>query len=94
MWRRPVVTILVLIIAVIPTLPLRAEQKIVALTLRSASADLKVSATISAFKSACAAMALPAGAQQNQKPITQDQVQGMVRPTSFEHLRLPLQIQK
>ena len=36
MWRRPVVTILMLIIAMILTLPVRAQQKIVAPTLRSA----------------------------------------------------------
>ena len=36
MWRRPVVTILMLIMAVILTPPARAQQKIVAPTLRSA----------------------------------------------------------
>ena len=43
MWRRPVVTILMLVIAMILTLPLRAQQKIVAPTLRSARADVAAS---------------------------------------------------
>ena len=36
MWRRPAVTILMLVIAAILTLPLRAQQRPVAPTLRSA----------------------------------------------------------
>ena len=65
MRRRPVVTILMLIIAMILTLPMRAQQEPVAPTFRSAHADLKVSATT--------ATSAPA------KPFTQDQVQGLVR---------------
>jgi hypothetical protein len=45
MWRRPVETILMLAIALILTLPLRAQQKSVAPTLRSAHAGLKPGAT-------------------------------------------------
>ena len=41
MWRRPAVIILMLIIAMILALPMRAHQKIVAPTFRSACADLK-----------------------------------------------------
>ncbi len=40
MWRRPVVTILMLIIAVILTLPMRAQQKIVAPGVSPAQADV------------------------------------------------------
>ena len=72
MRRRPVVTILMLIIAMILTLPMRAQQEPVAPTGtgpgmvgRSAHADLKVSATTATSTSA--------------KPFTQDQVQGLVR---------------
>ena len=72
MRRRPAVTILTLIIAVILTLPALAQQEPVAPTGtgpgmvgRSAHADLKVSATTAASTSA--------------KPFTQDQVQGLVR---------------
>ena len=36
MWRRPIVTILMFIIAMILMLPVRAQQKLVAPTLRSA----------------------------------------------------------
>ena len=52
MRRRPAVTILMLVIVVILTLPLRAQQKIVAPTFRSACADLKVSATTAGFSPA------------------------------------------
>jgi hypothetical protein len=45
MRRRPVMTILLIVIAMILTLPVRAQQKPVAPTFRSACADLKVSAT-------------------------------------------------
>ena len=87
MRRRPVVTILMLIIAMILTLPLRAQQRIVAPTLRSAfcsggvptAGQRSETAATVANASACAAMALPAGAQQNQKPFTQEQVVSMVR---------------
>jgi len=72
MRRRPVVLILMLVIAMILTLPMRAQQGPVAPTGtgpgmvgRSAHADLKVSATTAASTSA--------------KPFTQDQVQGLVR---------------
>ena len=65
MRRRPAVTILMLVIVVILTLPLRAQQKIVAPTFRSACADLKVSATTAGFSPA--------------KPFTQEQVSNMVR---------------
>ena len=65
MRRRPVVTILMLIIAMILPLPLRAQQRIVAPTFRSAGADLKVCATT--------AISSPA------KPFTQEQVSNMVR---------------
>jgi hypothetical protein len=57
--------ILMLIIAMILTLPMRAQQEPVAPTFRSAHADLKVSATT--------ATSTPA------KPFTQDQAQGLVR---------------
>jgi len=72
MWRRPLVPVLMLIIAMILTLPMRAQQEPVAPTGtgpgmvgRSAHADLKVSATTATSTSA--------------KPFTQDQVQGLVR---------------
>src|SRR5208282_450820 len=87
MWRRPVVTIHMLIITVILPLPMRAQQRMVAPTLRSAYCSggvptagrrSETAATV-ANASACAAMALPAGAQQNQKPFTQEQVVSMVR---------------
>src|SRR5208337_3643698 len=65
MWRRPVVTILMLVIALILTLPLRAQQKIVAPTFRSACADLKVSATTQGISPA--------------KPFTQEHVGNIVR---------------
>ena len=72
MRRRPVVLILMLVIAMILTLPMRAQQGPVAPTGtgpgmvgRSAHADLKVSATTATSTSA--------------KPFTQDQVQGLVR---------------
>jgi len=78
MWRRPVVTILMLIIAMILPLPLRAQQKDVAQGPRFGPA---------AFPSTCAAMALPAGGQQKPvapgfspaKPFTEVQVSNMVR---------------
>jgi hypothetical protein len=54
-----------LIILAILTLPMRAQQKIVAPTLRSACADLKVSATTPGISPA--------------KPFTQEQVVSMVR---------------
>src|SRR5208282_4517142 len=87
MRRRPVVTILMLIIAMILTLPLRAQQRIVAPTLRSAfcsggvptAGQRSETAATVANASACAALALPAGAQQNQRPFTQEQVVSMVR---------------
>ena len=78
MWRRPVATILMLIITVILPLPMRAQQGIVAPTLRSAyciggvptaGRRSETAATVENAP-ACAAMlpAVPAGAQQNQKP--------------------------
>jgi len=73
MRRRPFVTILTLITAMILTLPLRAQQKIVAPTFRSAGAHpspgsgqaLQVSVTAPGTSSA--------------KPFTQEQVSNMVR---------------
>ncbi len=62
---RPRLFLLILLIPLILTLPLRAQQKIVAPTLRSAHADLKVSATT--------AISCPA------KPFTREQVGGLVR---------------
>jgi hypothetical protein len=74
MRHRPVVTLLMLVIAVTLALPAGAQQKPVAPTFRacpersegSARADLKVSATIATFSRAYAAMMLapPAGTQQ------------------------------
>ena len=65
MRRRPVVTILMLIIAVILTLPLRAQQKPVAPGFSPAHAALKGGATT----------AIPTPA----KPFTEEQVRNMVR---------------
>jgi hypothetical protein len=65
MWRRPFLTILILVIPMILTLPVTAQHRFVAPTLRSAGADLKVSATT--------AISSPA------KPFTQEQVVSMVR---------------
>ncbi len=65
MCGRPVVTILMLLTAIILTQPMRAQQKLVAPTLRSACADLKVSATTPGISPA--------------KPFTQEQVVSMVR---------------
>ena len=92
MGHRPVVTLLMLVLAMIRALPAGAQQKPVAPTFRSARADLKVSATIATLSPAYAAvmLALPAGTQQepvaptppgagSAKPFTQDQVQSMVR---------------
>ncbi len=62
---RPRLFLLILVIPMILTLPLRAHQKIVAPTFRSACADLKVSATT--------AISSPA------KPFTQEQVSNIVR---------------
>ena len=94
MWRRPCVTILILVIPMILTLPMRAQQKDVAQGLRFGPA---------AFPSICAATALPAGRQQEPvaptlrsahadlkvsattpgtspaKPFTEEQVSNMVR---------------
>ena len=67
MWRRPAATILMLAIALILTLPMRAQQNPVAPNFSSAHADPArgISATT--------ATSTPA------KPFTQDQVQGLVR---------------
>jgi len=65
MRRRPAVTILMLVIAVILTLPLRAQQKPVAPGFSPAHAALKGGATT----------AIPTPA----KPFTEEQVRNMVR---------------
>jgi hypothetical protein len=71
--RRPVVTILMLIIAVILTLPLRAQQKNVG----PSSAGPRPNAVRPYVACAGAMPALPPRAQQ--KPFTQEQVSNMVR---------------
>ena len=89
MWRRPVVTILILVIPTILALPLRAQQKYVAPTSRSAFCSggvptagrrSETAATVANAPAGAAMLpALHAGAQQNQKPFTQEQVVSMVR---------------
>ncbi len=86
---RPRLVPLILLIPLILTPPVRAHQKLVAPTLRSAFCSGGVptagrrseTAAAVANASACAAMlpALPAGAPQNPKPFTQEQVEGLVR---------------
>jgi len=94
MWRRPVVTILLVLIAMILALPMRAQQKPVAPTgtrpdmvgrstcadpsLRSGQAR-KVSATASAFRSVYAAVMLALPMRAQEKPFTQEQLSNMVR---------------
>ena len=78
MWRRPVVTILMLIIAAILTQPLRAQQRIVAPTLRSACADVAPT-----LRSACAdvAASLP---RHGGVPIGSGQVPPPLRPADLK----------
>ena len=84
MWRRPVVIIVMLIIAMILTQPLRAQRKNVAPTLRSANAYVAASLPrhggikpplrhADLKVSAATAISTPA------KPFTQQQVSNMVR---------------
>jgi len=73
MWHRPVVPILMLIMAVILTLPLRAKQENVG----PSSAGPRPNAVRPYVASAAAMPALPPRAQQ--KPFTQEQVVSMVR---------------
>jgi len=73
MRRRPVVTILMFVIAMILTLPLRAQQKSVG----PSSAGPRPNAVRPYIACAAAMPALPPRAQQ--KPFTQEQVSNMVR---------------
>src|SRR5208283_3334467 len=73
MWRRPVVTTLMLIIAVILTLPLRVQQKSVG----PSGAGPRPNAVRPYVACAAAMPALPPRAQQ--KPFTHEQVVSMVR---------------
>jgi hypothetical protein len=65
MWRRPSVTTLILLIPVILTLPLQAQQKLVAPNFSSACAELKFSVTTPDVSPA--------------EPFTQEQVVSVVR---------------
>ena len=73
MWRRPVVTILMFVIAMILALPMRAQQKSVG----PSSAGPRPNAVRPYVACAAAMAALPPRAQQ--KPFTQEQVVSMVR---------------
>ena len=73
MWRRPVVAVLIIVIPVISTLPIRAEQKGVG----PSGAGPRPNAVRPYVACAAAMPALPAQAQQ--KPFTQEQVSNMVR---------------
>jgi hypothetical protein len=73
MWRRPVATILMFILAVILPLPLRAQQKNVG----PSSAGPRPNAVRPYVACAGAMAALPPRAQQ--KPFTREQVVSMVR---------------
>jgi len=73
MWRRPVATTLILVIAMILTQPLRAQQK----SVRPSGAGPRPNAVRPYVACAAAMPALPPWAQQ--KPFTQEQVSNMVR---------------
>jgi tetratricopeptide (TPR) repeat protein len=86
MWRRPVLTIVLLIIAVILTLPLRAQQQIVAAPATAGLARAYVAASLPRhggvkppLRPAVFNVSATAQGISPAKPFTQEQVSNMVR---------------
>jgi hypothetical protein len=86
MWRRPVLTIVLLIITVILTLPLRARQQIVAAPTAAGSARAYVAASLPRhggvkppLRPADLNVSATAQGISPAKPFTQEQVSNMVR---------------
>ena len=84
MWRRPAMTILMLIMAVIVTLPMRAQQNIVAPGFSPAHADVAASlprhgGVKPPLRHADLKVSATAPGASPAKPFTQEQVSNMVR---------------